>query len=110
MRHSTAPCPMMAPYRGTKFLSTSGLFAMARKNGLGFLLLASKLARNSFCAGSTIFTAVAIRSSIEPGQEVTVSFEEVERSQFVRVLPSHLLENQVPGVSLETLHAEEDQE
>src|SRR5690349_18073335 len=83
---------------------------MARKNGLGCLLLASRPARNSFCAGSTIFTAVAIGSSIEPGQEFTVPFEEVKRSQFVRRLPTHLFENQISRLPVELHHAKEDQQ
>src|SRR5205809_649419 len=109
MRRSTEPGPTTAPYNGTKLLSTSGRFAMARKKGFGCLALASRLARNSFCAGSTSLIADGIRTSIDAANEIPVAFQEIELCQLRGRRPQHLMKNQVGRLALELLHPEENQ-
>src|SRR5438093_2089168 len=82
---------------------------MARKKGFGCLALASRLARNSFCAGSTSLIADGIRTSIDAANEIPIAFQEIELCQLPGRRPQHLMKNQVGRLALEFLHPEENQ-
>src|SRR3954453_20517289 len=117
MRRSTAPGPITAPYSGTKFFRASGRCAIARKNGLGLLVLASRLARTSFSPGSTILIAVGILTSIggharsawQRSQKIAIALHEIERCETFRRFPPHFVKDQIARLAREARHAEKNQ-
>src|ERR1022692_2170124 len=92
-----------------KFLSAAGRSARARRNGLGCLDLLSRLARNSFSAGSASLIGVAIGTSINALDEFPVAFHEIQFGKFELRLPMQMVEDQVPRLAREVADAEEDQ-
>src|SRR5664280_1633281 len=92
-----------------KFFSASGRLAMARRNGFGCLALLSRLARNSFAAGSTFLIVVAIGTSIEALDKFPVAFHEIQAGEFALGLPAQVVKDQVLRLAGELANAEEDQ-
>src|ERR1017187_6636405 len=92
-----------------KFLSASGRRAMARRNGFGCLALLSRLARNSFSAGSACLIGVAIGTSIDAVDEFPVAFHEVQFGELGLGLPAQIVKDQVLRLAGEMADAEEDQ-
>src|ERR1035437_10163684 len=92
-----------------KFLSASGRLAMARRKGFAFLVLLSRLARNSFSAGSTRLIVAAIGTSIDAVDEFPVAFHEIQLGELARGLPAQVVKDQVLRLAGELADAEEDQ-
>src|ERR1017187_4142180 len=92
-----------------KFLSASGRLAMARRNGFAFLALLSRLARNSFSAGSTRLIVVAIGTSIDAVDEFPVALHEIQLGEPELGLPAQIVKDQVSSLAGELADAEEDQ-
>src|ERR1017187_5631814 len=92
-----------------KFLSASGRSAMARRNGLGSLERLSRLARNSFSAGSASLIGVAIGTSINAVDEFPVAFHEIQFGELELGLPMQVVKDQVLRLAGEAADAEEDQ-
>src|ERR1022692_1256498 len=92
-----------------KFLSASGRLARARRKGFAFLVLLSRLARNSFSAGSTRLIVVAIGTSIDAVNEFPVAFHEIQLGELARGLPAQVVKDQVLRLAGELADAEEDQ-
>src|ERR1019366_2833446 len=92
-----------------KFFNAWGRFAIARRKGLGCLALLSRLARNSFSAGSTRLIVVAIVTSIDAVDEFPVAFHEIQGGELELGLPAEVVEDQVLRLAGELADAEEDQ-
>src|ERR1035437_1457112 len=109
MRRSTKPGPISAALNGMKFLSAAGRRARARRNGLGCLDRLSRLARNSFSAGSASLIGVAIGTSINAVDEFPVAFHEIQFGKLELGLPVQIVKDQVSRLTEEAAYAEEDQ-
>src|ERR1035441_10041074 len=92
-----------------KFLSAAGRSARARRNGLGCLDLLSRLARNSFSAGSASLIGVAIGTSINAVDEFPVAFDEIQFGELELGLPMQAVKDHVPRLAGKVADAEEDQ-
>src|ERR1017187_2438477 len=92
-----------------KFFSASGRLAMARRNGFGCLARLSRLARNSFAAGSTFLIVVAIGTSIEAVDKFPVALHEIQAGEFALGLPAQVVKDEVLRLAGEVANAEEDQ-
>src|SRR5207253_659663 len=99
--------PMIEPYSGTKWVSTSGRFAITRKKPLGFLLFDSRPARNSFSAGGTRLIAIGI--SIEALNEFAVAFHEVVLAELVLRLPAQVAKDPVDGLAAVAFDPQKEQ-
>src|ERR1035438_10847680 len=82
-----------------KFLSAAGRSARARRNGLGCFDLLSRLARNSFSAGSASLIGVAIGTSINALDEFPVAFHEIQFGKLELGLPEQMVKDQVPRLA-----------
>src|ERR1017187_1448770 len=109
VRRSTKPGPISAALNGMKVLSAAGRRAMARRNGLGCLDRLSRLARNSFSAGSAFLIGVAIGTSINAVDEFPVAFHEIQFGELELGLPAPIVKDQVLRLAGEVADAEKDQ-
>src|ERR1035441_169929 len=92
-----------------KCLRASGRLAMARRNGFGCLALLSRLARNSFAAGSTLRIVVAIGTSINAADKFPVAFHEIQAVEFALGVPAQVVKDQVLRLAGELANPEEDE-
>src|ERR1017187_8283074 len=109
VRRSTKPGPISAALNGMKFLSAAGRSARARRNGLGCLERLSRLASNSFSAGSASLIGVAIGTSIDAVDELPVAFDEIQVGELEFGLPMQVVKDHVPRLAGKVADAEEDQ-
>src|ERR1022692_4563462 len=92
-----------------KFLSAAGRSARARRNGLGCLERLSRLASNSFSAGSASLIGVAIGTSIDAVDELPVAFDEIQVGELEFGLPMQVVKDQIARLAGKVADAEEDQ-